>query len=332
MTISRWYPCCCPEPHGLSGRSGRHHHSGPSGGVDDDFDGVACECCLDQIAPREIRVEVRGVRLNLGPCADCDDYNGDYYVTAAGGLSDIITYCFPPGTSCWWKLDFPAICGRNKAHLVIGCGATAVEVQFSLMPIDCHGGGQWLRWWKVFEIHPDAFDCCFDGLEVPYATETHDCTTIEPVRLFGVGCGGPPPAVRCDCCGETDLPAKFGVEITGLVTGGCWGSTSINFPLLNFNFALWDFNGNTVSEGCKWVHRYGSLGVALILFCSGGIVHLKFILFTAISPSVTYVDIWEGDTDAACTLNGVTLSWTYTTNPTPGCAADSAASLATIHV
>lgn len=183
----RWYPCCCVgEGYGSSGSSLPFlpGSSASSGRGSSQF--VACGCCAG-VAPLQVQVEVDGMHPNLpGLCGSCDDYNATYVLTWSTGLAAILTYCFPPGTSCWWSLDFPTICGRSRAHLVIGCGPAAVEVQFSLMPTDCHGAGQWLRWWKVFDATPSNFPCLFDGLEVPYATTTNDCTTAAPVRLYAV--------------------------------------------------------------------------------------------------------------------------------------------------
>jgi hypothetical protein len=147
---------------------------------------VACACCAGGVAPLQIQVEVTGQQANVpGLCADCDDYNAAYILTWTTVTSPN-SYCFPPGSSCWWALDFPTICGRSRAHVIIGCGPTAVEVQFSLMPTTCNGPGQWLRWYQLFHVPPASFNCLFDGLELPYAAATNDCTTSEPARLYAV--------------------------------------------------------------------------------------------------------------------------------------------------
>ena len=185
----RWYPCCCAgEGYGSSGSSLPLPPPGSSGSSQrGSSQFVACPCCAGGVAPLQVQVEVDGMHPNVpGLCGSCDDYNATYVLTWSTGLAAILTYCFPPGTSCWWSLDFPTLCGRSRAHLVIGCAGTAVEAQFSLLPTDCHGGGQWLRWWKMFEIPPSDFNCLFDGLELPYATTTNDCTTVAPVRLYAV--------------------------------------------------------------------------------------------------------------------------------------------------
>src|SRR5205814_811977 len=126
----RWYPCCCAgEGYGSSGSSLPFPGSslgssdfGPRGSSQL----VACQCCAAGTAPLQVQVEVSGVHVNVpGICAACDDYNATYILTWTSGLGSVLSYCFPPGSSCWWALDFPAICGRSRAHLVIGCGPTA---------------------------------------------------------------------------------------------------------------------------------------------------------------------------------------------------------------
>jgi hypothetical protein len=191
----RWYPCCCPVPgYGSSGPGSSALPPLGSSVLGSDFFGqrgssqlVACGCCAGGVAPLQIQVEVGGVHANVpGLCGACDDYNAAYILTWTN-ITASNPYCFPPGSSCWWALDFPTICGRSRAHVIIGCGPTAVEVQFSLMPTVCNGPGQWLRWWKTFTTTPGSFNCLFDGLELPYvSTTTDDCTTSAPARLYAV--------------------------------------------------------------------------------------------------------------------------------------------------
>lgn len=166
-------------------------------------DCIDCECCIDNIRPRQVSVTVPPMHY-IGfpyPQCNCHDYAGEYIMDVGQGQQDILDYCFPPGTNCWWKSDFDILCGRSRAHLVMGCSSEAVEIQFSLMPTDCRGAGQWLRWWKVFNIPSDDFDCCFNNLEIPWALfgpGNIQCEPdgLAPVVLSGINCA--------NCSGESD--------------------------------------------------------------------------------------------------------------------------------
>jgi hypothetical protein len=187
----RWYPCCCPiEGYGssLGVSSGLVLSGSDVFGERGSSQIVACGCCAGGVAPFQVQVEVSGVHTHVpGLCDACDDYNATYILTWTTEVSEIIAFCFPPGSSCGWSLEFPTTCGRSRAHVVIGCGPTVVDVQFAIMPTDCGSGEQWLRWRQAFDISPLSFDCLFDGLELPYVTPTtEDCTTSEPVRLYAV--------------------------------------------------------------------------------------------------------------------------------------------------
>jgi len=185
----RWYPCCCPvKGYGSSGGPSLPLGSGDVFGQRGSSQIVTCGCCAGGVAPLQVQVEVAGVRENQpGLCGQCDDYNATYILTWTDDPGDAETYCFPPGSTCAWKLDIPTICGRSRAHVAIGCGPSSVDVQFAIIPTNCSGPGQWLRWHKVFNTPPINFHCLFDGLELPYAsTGTQDCTTSEPVRVYAV--------------------------------------------------------------------------------------------------------------------------------------------------
>jgi hypothetical protein len=153
-------------------------------GVDDAPETVECSCCEGGVARRELRVEVAGV--NNGECADCGVFNGDYFLDWTTDFDDIIDFCFPPGTSCGWVLQFPEVCGFSRAHVVIACGLTAVQVQFALMPTDCAGGAAFLRWAQSFDSSPLSFDCLFDALELPFVEEGSSaaCSVTDDVRIF----------------------------------------------------------------------------------------------------------------------------------------------------
>lgn len=143
-----------------------------------------CPCCLNGIAPFQLRVDVENVVRRLGPCDDCELHNGTYYLDWITG-ADLTYFCVPAGASCAWGLEFDSICGRTKAHVAIGCNVTVVDVQFAIASTVCTSGTQWLRWWDLFAIAPVTFDCFFNGLELSYvSTTTTDCTTRTVVRLF----------------------------------------------------------------------------------------------------------------------------------------------------
>lgn len=179
------YPCCCSFP----------IRSGSSGTFIDSSSGIVsveCSCCRNHTAPFQIQVVVDGVTTSFaGACADCTDYNAAYVLDWTDDLADGTTYCMRPGSLCWWKLDFPEICGRTKAHFVLVCTneTSGVLAQFSLMPTDCFGGGQWMRWETTFPADPAGFDCMFDGLELSRANVLSDNCLLSPttpVRVYAV--------------------------------------------------------------------------------------------------------------------------------------------------
>lgn len=203
-----------------------------------------CECCMGGKRANQVSVIVPPMHHGGGffpPCA-CEDYAGEYIMNPGSGTADILQYCFPPGTSCWWKNEFDTLCGRSIAHLVIGCGPAAVEAQFSIMPTDCHGGGQYLRWWKVFDVTPAEFDCCFDSFEIPWALFIPGSVQCEPdglapVTITGLNCGGcvvPNPCTLDDP--HADWHPDFRVTIPPLVQSG--GSSCTHCPEMSGEFSM----------------------------------------------------------------------------------------------
>ena len=191
----RHYPCCCPDLN-VSGLGSPIPGTSSTFGDRGSSAVVACSCCQGGVAPLQVQVVVPDGTVSsviydhplTGPytlCDECDEYNADYLLNWTDDPADGLTYCMFPGSVCWWKLDFPAICERTRAHVAMSCGAASVKIQFALMPTACNGGGQWLRWERTVATSPLNFGCFFDGLEIPRATVgANDCWVNGPVYLY----------------------------------------------------------------------------------------------------------------------------------------------------
>lgn len=193
-----WVPCCCGvtgsggSPFPGSG-SGAEFPPPPTFGARGSSGLVSCSCCAGGVAPLQVQVEVANIVAGSGnppfvdPCANCPDYDGAWILDFTPDLDESLAFCLPVWAACHWTLPFDEVCGRSRAHFGIGCSESGVELQFAIMPDDCDGGGQWLRWYAVVATPPADFSCLFDGLELASMNEfIWDCMTTDPVRVYAV--------------------------------------------------------------------------------------------------------------------------------------------------
>lgn len=339
-----WFQCCCPE--GGSSTPGVSR-SGPLT--------EGCFCCKGGFAPSRAVVcvpDMIAAPLARLPCgAKCGDFGGAYEMVWTRDPQDIYDYCFPAGTSCWYKCDFdPVVCNvggalgtltYDRAHLVIGCGDGGVEFQFSIMPQNCHGPGGWIRWTEVLPIlqPQDNFDCCWNNVPIAwpgFGTES-PCMPVgnAPVTVCGVGCGTcncgdvPPDDTCCGAGGPPTIGSECTIALTNVLACICKNSVPVNPAAIPLTYigtgAYTDCRGfNYAAGSMKWTLDVANGSFVLTAECVPFPFPMIWWKFFVICCKPGGVFDWSlefngGSAVGDCTPSGLVLSNVVFINTPAGC-------------
>lgn len=104
-----------------------------------------CPVCLGGTTPDQYRIDIVGMRDRFAIlCNICATLDGSYVVSPVG--------------SCWYAVEFPAVCGYNRIELLLAPGAYYVSISKSgagvdslryalfgmAFPRDCRVSGVWI--------------------------------------------------------------------------------------------------------------------------------------------------------------------------------------------